>query len=319
MRDRILIADDEEQVRSFLAIFVKDLNYDLIFAEDGVQALDLIRKENPDLVLMDINMPGINGIDVCRQVKSDARLCLIPVVLITSLDDIESRVMGLSAGADDFFSKPFEQSELRARIRSLLTLKRHTDELERVEAVITSLALCVEAKDPYTAGHCERLSHYAVGLGKILGLSGLELRALKLGGILHDIGKIAIPDTILLKPSSLTLDERDVIEKHPDTGAHLCQPLKTLSDVIPVIKHHHEKWNGSGYPTRLKGEEIPVTARIVAVVDVFDALHTERSYKPAFSVEESIRILSDETDKGFWDPDVVRQFCGFIGEKGPKF
>lgn len=309
---RILIADDDEAVRIYMQSFLKGDRYRLFFARDGDEAIATAEKERPDLILLDVDMPGASGVQVCKQIKSNPQLRMIPVVLVTSMSDLASRVEGLAAGADDFFSKPFEPTELLTRIRSLLTLKHYTDQLEHAEKVIASLALCVEAKDTYTGGHCERLSQYAVNLGRQMGLADRELRALRLGGILHDLGKIAVPDAVLLKPGPLTPEEWKIMRNHPVRGIELCLPLQSLETVIPAIKHHHERWNGSGYPDHLKGEDIPFTARIMAVIDVYDALRTRRSYKPALSKEDSLRILHKEVEYGFWDPRIVEFFLQSI-------
>lgn len=305
---KILVADDEEGIRTFLGDFLKEHHYAPVLARDGREAITLVEKERPDLILLDVDMPGRSGIDVCKFVKSTPHLRLTPVVMITGHNDIKSRVAGLAAGADDFFSKPFDQQELSARVKSLLVLKHYINEMEHAESVITSLALCVEAKDAYTAGHCERLAMYGEKLARKIGLTESEIHAVRLGGILHDLGKIAVPDAILLKPGPLTPEERKTIETHPMRGTQLCEPLKTFEKIIPVIKHHHEKWNGTGYPDRLKGEAIPVTARIMAIVDVYDALRSKRSYKSALPLKETLKILEEETAKGYWDPHLVKEF-----------
>ncbi|OHB76191.1 MAG: hypothetical protein A2Z34_05740 [Planctomycetes bacterium RBG_16_59_8] len=304
----VLIADDDEGVRTYLTQFLAQNRYEPIVAADGREAYEMALAQHPDLILLDVQMPGLDGIEVCRRLKRRSGERYTPIVLVTSLVDLGSRVAGIAAGADDFFSKPFEATELLARIRSLLTLKSAIDELEHAEAVITSLELCVEARDPYTGGHCERLSHYAVDLGKRVGLTERELRTVRLGGLLHDLGKIAVPDNILLKPGPLTDDEWLVIRRHPGRGKDLCDPLKSFGEIALIIRHHHEKWNGSGYPDGLKGEGIPINARIVGIVDAFDALRTRRSYKPSFPLEETMRILRDETEKGLWDPDLMNHF-----------
>jgi putative two-component system response regulator len=205
-------------------------------------------------------------------------------------------------GADDFLSKPYNRLELLTRVRSLLKLKRHTDELEHAETVLFTLALSVEAKDPYTNGHCHRLSRLSVVLGEKLGLPPEQLKALHRGGILHDLGKIGIPDAILLKPGPLTDVERAVIMEHPIIGERICAPLRSLRLVLPIIRHHHEHWDGSGYPDGLAGEAIPLTARILQCVDIYDALVTERPYRPAYDREQARAVMREETARGWWDP-----------------
>ena len=199
-------------------------------------------------------MGAMSGVELCARIKGDPRWALLPVIIITSLNDLEARVAGLGAGADDFFGKPFELFELRARVGALLRVKTLLDQLERAESVITTLGATIEARDVYTSGHCERLVEYADGLGRALGVSEPLRRALRLGGYLHDLGKVAVPDSILLKPGRLTPEEREQINRHPAVGADLVRGLHTLDDVRPIIRHHHERWNGSGSPDGLAGE-----------------------------------------------------------------
>jgi putative two-component system response regulator len=244
--------------------------------------------------------------------KSDGRTILIPVVLITSLQATEERITGIEAGADDFLSKPFNRQELLTRVRSLLKLKRHTDELENAETVLFTLALSVEAKDPYTNGHCDRLARYSVALGRKLGLDEEYLKALHRGGILHDVGKIGIPDAILLKPGQLTSEERLVIQEHPAIGERICAPLKSLRLVLPIIRHHHERFDGSGYPDRLAGEAIPLMARVLQVVDLFDAFTTQRPYKPAYKLDHAFALMREETARGWWDARLVETFIALV-------
>jgi putative two-component system response regulator len=215
---------------------------------------------------------------------------------------------GIKVGADDFLSRPLDRSELLARVRSLLKLKQRTDELERAESVLFSLARSIEGKDPYTHGHCERLSDYSARLGEHLNLPEDQLIALRRAGIVHDVGKIAVPDAILLKPASLTADEWKLIREHPVVGERICAPLKSFRFVLPIIRHHHEKFDGSGYPDGLRGEEIPVTARVLQVVDVYDALTTDRPYKKAFSITDALQTMKEEVAKGWWDPHIFDQF-----------
>jgi len=240
--------------------------------------------------------------------KSNPETRLTPVVLVTALSATEDRVHGIKAGADGFLSKPFDHSELLAHVRSLLSLKAYTDELERAESVLFALARSIEGKDPYTEGHCERLSDYSARLGKRVGLAEEQITALRRAGIVHDIGKVAVPDAILLKPARLTPEEFRIVQEHPVVGERICAPLKSFRFVLPIIRHHHEKLDGSGYPDGLKGEEIPLTARILQIVDVYDALATQRPYKRALSNAETLEIMEDETKKGWWDPHIFGEF-----------
>jgi len=228
--------------------------------------------------------------------------------MITGLGDEKDKVEALESGTDDFLNKPFNFTELLPRLRSLLRMKFLNEELDSAENVIYALARAIEAKDKYTQGHTERVSSYARQLGERLKLPSQDLSALYSGGILHDVGKIGIPDSILNKPAKLTEEEFDLIKKHPLIGAQICQPLQSVRNVIPIIRHHHEKMDGSGYPDGLKGEEIPLLARIMAIVDVYDALTTERSYRRALSPDESLGILFSEADKGWWDKELLVEF-----------
>jgi putative two-component system response regulator len=314
-RTHILVVDDNALDRELLKDMLGAEGYQIITAQDGEEALEKIAEEPPDLILLDVIMPRIDGYGVCRQIKSDSRTILIPVVMITSLQATEERITGIEMGADDFLSKPYNRQELLTRVRSLLKLKRHTDELENAETVLFSLALGVEAKDPYTNGHCERLARYSVTLGKQLGLTGEYLKALHRGGILHDVGKIGIADAILLKPGRLTAEERAVMETHPAIGERICAPLKSLRLVLPIIRHHHERYDGSGYPDGLKGETIPLTARILQIVDLFDAFTTRRPYKRAFTLEETFKLMRSETDKGWWDGRLAEAFIRLVQDE----
>jgi len=224
-------------------------------------------------------------------------------------------VRGIEAGADDFLSKPLYPEELFARVKSLLKLKEFTDELENAEAVLVALALGIESRDPYTGNHCERLAHYAADLGHHIWLDGDSIIALKRGGYLHDLGKVSIPDDILKKGTRLTPEEWDIMKQHPEIGETICRPLKSFRNVLPIIRHHHEHWDGSGYPDRLTGYDIPLLARVLQVVDVYDALRTARPYKPALTHEEAKRTMMDESSKGLWDPNLVPEFFAMLKKK----
>jgi putative two-component system response regulator len=308
----ILVVEDDARIRDVLAEHLTDLSYAVLSAASAEEALQRLEDTTPDLVLTDVHMGGMSGIDLCAKLKGDQRFQLTPVIILTGQSDLEARVAGLAAGADDFFAKPFDLLEIRTRVAALLRVKFLLDQLERAESVITTLGLTIEARDPYTAGHCERLARYAVGLGRALDVDEAMLKALWLGGFLHDLGKIAVPDRVLLKSGPLDLEERTVIQTHPVIGADLVHGMRTLDDVRPIIRHHHERLNGSGYPDGLKGEEIPLGARIMAVVDVYDALCTARPYKPALSHDVAIDILLRETEAGSWDPRIVRTFIAMF-------
>jgi len=314
-RARILIAEDDAAMRELLTAMVEDLGHDAIAVPDGAAALGTIAAQPPDLVLSDVNMPRINGFKLCRRLKADPATRLIPVVLITGIGD-GHKIEGIEAGADDFLGKPFSAGELRARIRSLLRMKSFLDDLESAEAVLCTLGKSIEAKDPHTEGHCERLAEYSVSLGRTIGLEEEELAALRRGGYLHDLGKVAVAEAILLKPGPLTPGEWDVIKKHPIIGEEICRPLRSLQTVRPIIRHHHERQDGSGYPDGLRGEAVPVAARILQVVDVFDALTMDRPYRQALPQATALEILEREVQEGWWDLRIVRAFRHMLNGKG---
>jgi putative two-component system response regulator len=311
-RPTILVVEDEPHIRDVLSGLLGALGYRLLMAASAEQALDALNVVSPDLVLTDVHLGAMSGIELCARLKADPRYELMPVVILTAVGDLEARVAGLAAGADDFFTKPVEFVELRTRLGALLRVRLLLGQLERAEAVITTLALTIEARDPYTLGHCDRLSRYAVAVGEALGLDAEMVRSLRLGGYLHDLGKIAVPDGILLKPGPLDPVEYERIRAHPGAGSDLVLGLRSMELVRPIMRHHHEKWDGSGYPDGLKGEAIPLGARIISVVDVFDALHTDRPYKAALPRSEAVSTLIRETDAGYWDPRVVETFLEIL-------
>ena len=314
----ILVADDEEANRELLSEILSAEGFRVAVAVDGAAALEEFKQASPDLVLLDVMMPRLSGFEVCRQLKASAETCLTPIILTTSLSAKEDRVAGIQAGADDFLTRPIDKLELLARVRSLLRLKAHTDELERAELVLFALARSIEAKDVYTQNHCDRLAEYAVRLGKQIGLPADQIVALRRGGIVHDIGKVAVPDAILLKPGKLTEDEWRVMREHPVVGERICAPLKSFGLVLPIIRHHHERLDGSGYPDGLKGEQVPVTARVLQIVDVYDALTTTRPYRQALSTAEALEIMEAEVKKGWWDDIIFREFARLMTSSAPR-
>jgi putative two-component system response regulator len=315
MKATILIADDEETNREILTEMLAPEGHRLLCAKDGNQALDVIHGNPIDLALLDVMMPGKTGFEVCRTVKSDPDTRFLPVVLVTGLSRPEERIEGITCGADDFLNKPVNYQELLARTRSLLRLKEFTNELENAETVLFSLALSIEAKDPYTKGHCDRLSEYSVAMGERLGLPHEQCVALRRAGVVHDIGKIGVPEHILLKKGPLTDEEWVIMKQHPAAGERICSPLRSFRLVLPIIRHHHEKLNGTGYPDGLKGDQIPYTARILQVTDVYDALTTDRPYRAALSREDALLIMRAEVARGWWEGALVDELEAYLIEQ----
>jgi putative two-component system response regulator len=304
----ILVADDQAANRELLEELLTAQGCKVITVPDGAAVVEELTHTQVDLVLLDVMMPHLNGFEVCEKIKNNPDTYLIPVIMITALSDKQDRLEGIKVGADDFLSRPVDRTELLARVGSLLKLKQRTDELERAESVLFSLARSIEGKDPYTHGHCERLAEYSARLGEHLQLPEEQLIALRRAGVVHDVGKIAVPDAILLKPGRLTAEEWTLIKEHPVVGERICAPLKSFRLVLPIIRHHHEKLDGSGYPDGLRGDAIPVTARVLQIVDVYDALTTDRPYKKAFSITDALQTIKEEVAKGWWDPQIFEQF-----------
>jgi putative two-component system response regulator len=303
---KLLVVDDYVPNANGMRDLLAAAGYCVRVAYNGEDALRLVAEEAPDLVLVDVVMPGMSGVDLCRELKARGGTRLTPVVLITASQDRNHRIAGLEAGADDFLGKPIDIQELRTRVRSLLRVKQLTDELESTEAIMTMLGHMVEARDPYTKGHCQRLAEYATALGAALDLDSSDLDTLERGAVLHDVGKIALPDTVLLKPGRLDPDELAMMREHPVVGDNLCRTVRSLERVRPIVRSHHERQDGRGYPDRLSGDDIPLLAQIVAVVDVFDALTTNRPYRTALSADAAYEIMLKEAAGG-WCPVKLAQ------------
>jgi putative two-component system response regulator len=309
---RILVVDDQPSIAGLMTQLLGARGYDVVSAASAEQAEAEVSRQMPDLILSDVMMPGKSGYDLCRALKDNPATRLIPFVLITGLTDSNDKVRGIEAGADDFLNKPVLAEELMARVKSLLRLKEFTDELETADSVLCTLGLIVEGRDPYTEGHCERLAVHAVDLGRHLGLDDDSIIALRRAGFLHDLGKIAVPDEILKKGSNLSPDEWKIMKLHPVTGENICKPLKSLRLVLPIIRHHHEHTDGSGYPDGLAGADIPLLPRILQVVDVYDALCTTRPYKPALSHEQAAQTMHEEAHRGLWDGELVAEYFSML-------
>ena len=314
-RPTILIVDDDSQNLKLLEGMLFSIDCELIKATNGIDTLSIVHKTTVDLILLDVMMPDMDGYEVCRQLKASEATRLIPVVLVTALDDREAKIKGIDSGADDFITKPPDKMELLARSKSLIKLKRLNDNLASIEYVLFSLARTVEAKDEYTKGHVERVSKLAMILGRKMELSETEMEALRFGGILHDIGKITIPEYILNKPGPLSTEETEVMKSHPVAGYNICLPLKkNLGNALEVIRQHHEKLDGSGYPDGLKNEEISSASRIMAVVDIYDALVTDRAYREGLTLERAVELLRKEANNKKLDGLVVEKLIEIVRE-----
>ncbi len=311
MADQILVVDDEPRVRAVVARLLEREGFAVREAESGEAALDDLERHSPDLILLDVSLPGMSGFDVCRTVRRRTSCELLPIALVTGTSDSVSRIRGLEAGADEFVSKPFEPEVLIARIRSLLRVKRLTDQLERTENVIFAIARTVEARDAYTDAHLWRMAEYSRTMAAALGASDEDCRYAWYGGLLHDIGKIGIGDDVLRKPGALTEAEFAEIRRHPDLGAGIVSSLRFAPVVAPIVRGHHERWDGRGYPQGLRGERIPFAARIVAVADAWDAMTTDRPYRPALPREEAERRLRRGSGEQ-WDPTMVGTFLDLL-------
>lgn len=310
---RLLLVDSLEINRRLAKGMLRSAGqYEFFEAATGRAALDILERQPIDLVILDLMMPDISGPEFCRRLKGNRKTHLLPILMITSMQGPEHEVLGIDAGADEYLTKPLHPSVLRARVRALLRHKSAIDSLDEAETILFALAQAVEARDSYTAEHCQRLATYSVALGVALGLSRPELVALYRGGFLHDIGKVSIPDSILHGSKRLSEDEWVIMKQHTTRGEEICRPMRSLAPVLPIIRSHHEKWDGSGYPDGLAGENIPLLARILQIVDIFDALITERTYKRAFSVEEATAVLEEEVTRGWRDPELVSLFISLL-------
>jgi putative two-component system response regulator len=306
------VVDDHPTSRASAVSLLTLEGYEVLEAENGQAALEQIRNNTVDLILLDVMMPDIDGYEVCRHLKQDEQTRLLPIVFITALTDRRARLKGIEVGADDFLSKPFDPLELSARVKSLVRQRRLNEDLDHASQMLFSLARTIERRDPNTGDHCERLVNLGQAFGKFLRLSRQDIHIVKWAGYLHDIGKIGIPDAVLLKTGPLTPAEQVIMRQHVLIGEQICQPLRTMRGVIPVIRHHHERWDGSGYPDRLVGDQIPFLVQVFQLVDIYDALTHERPYKPALSSQESLSIMLAEVEKGWRNPDLMQQFTHFI-------
>jgi len=312
---RVLIVDDESMHRALEKEVLGDEQFTITEASNGEEALARLHEQEFDVVLADKRMPGMDGDMLCRRIRGNPGLALLPVLMVTGSNSREDLLKSLDCGANDFIRKPYNPLELVARTRNFAAHKRITDQLENAETLLFALARMVEARDEHTGNHCSRLAHTSVVLGKALGLEGDELTALRRGGVLHDIGKLGIPDSILLKNGPLDDEEWAVMRSHTVIGAELLGGMKSMQLTLPIVRSHHERWDGGGYPDGLKGEDIPLLARIFQVADIYDALAHERPYKAATSHDRIAEILEEEVRRGWRDPEITALFLEILRQR----
>lgn len=310
-RAKVLAVDDSAENLRLLQALLSVAGYEVVTAANGKEALVKVAMESPDLIILDAMMPKLNGFEVCTLLKSEEETRLIPVVLITPVEELGYKVRGFEAGVDDFLHQPINRAEFLAMVKCLVQAKHLNDELVNIENTILALAKAIEAKDPYTEGHVDRVSSYAVNLGREIGFSQWEQRLLRRAAILHDVGKIGVSESVLLKPGPLTEEEFDQVKIHPILGERICEPLRQDRLILQVVRHHHERYDGKGYPEGLAGEGIPLAARIMAVVDAYDALTSDRPYRGRLTPEQALRVLRDEAGKQL-DPGLALAFISMV-------
>lgn len=311
---RILVVDDNIQNVELLEAILISNDYDIYKAYSGEDALRIIEEVAPHVILLDIMMPGMNGYDVCKRIKDNIVTRFIPIVMLTALNSLDDRVKGIEAGADDFISKPFHKTELLARVKSLVRIRGLVKDLESAQNVLFSLAVALDCNDPYTHGHSQRVSTLSGKLARFIGLSQNEEQQITDAGILHDIGKIATDKGILHKPGVLDGMEYEHIKEHPVAGEKICAPLHFAKPLLPIIRNHHERFDGTGYPDALRGNEIVIGARIITIADVYDALTSMRPYRRGMPNKVALEVMNDEVRRGYWDPDIFGAFFKMMQE-----
>ncbi len=321
----VLIVDDEDAGRETLQSILEGEGYQLQMAENGPQAIEKAKKFLPDVILLDVMMPGMTGFEVCQSIRNDPEIAEIPIVMLTALDDHDSLLTALKAGADDFISKPFDRYELRARLLGITRLNRYKKLIQErtklqeanarllaaYEATIETLSQAMDLRDRETEGHSRRVAELTVKLAQASGMCEDDLVHLRRGALLHDIGKLGIPDSILHKPDRLTNEEWIIMRRHPQFAYNMLYPIEYLRPALDIPYNHHEKWDGTGYPRGLKGKDIPLAARLFAIIDVWDALTSDRPYRPAWSRQEARTYIRDQSGRHF-DPQIADLFFKVI-------
>jgi putative two-component system response regulator len=316
-RPSVLVVDDLWSNLELMEAIFTNAGFEVFSALDASSALSIFETNKIDIAILDVMMPGMDGFELCRTLKSMAGKNFFPIVLLTALTDRQSRITGLECGADDFISKPFDAAALTIKVRSLMKLKALQDELEHSENVILTLAVAMEARDPYTRGHSTRVGDISVAFASFLGFGRKEQEQMRKAGILHDIGKIGVSTDLLCKDGKLTGDELEAVKRHTVIGEEICKPLVSVRGILPAIRSHHERWDGTGFPDGLRGEEIPVSARMLAIADSFDAMVSRRPYRHGRAASTVIGVFNDEKDSGQWDPKLVDHFVEMIARMDP--
>jgi putative two-component system response regulator len=306
-RSVLVIDDFDLNLETMRSLLERD-GYGVVTARRGAEALEILGRSPVDLVILEMLLPDMDGVEFCRRIRANRRTELVPVLLLSGVQAIEQEIAGIGSGADSFLARPFHPEVLTARVRSMLRHKAMVDRLEESETILLALAQTVEQRDNKMAGHCERLAALGVAMGMAMELPPSHLLALHRGAYLHDIGKIGMPDAVLFKKGPLNEDEWTLMRTHTIKGEAICRPMKCLGPVLPIIRNHHERWDGSGYPDGLAGQNIPLLARVLQLADIYDALTAARSYKVAMSPAEALRVMQEETDRGWHDPDLMRTF-----------
>jgi putative two-component system response regulator len=313
-RARVLIIDNHEHSR----LAAKDLlaldGYEVIESDGAEDVADMVTQMRPDLILLDVMMPRLQGFEVCERLKTDEETKAIPVILMAIADEPRLRQRCKQVGGDDLLFKPLKRLELSSRTRSLIDQKRLSEGLDQIEQVLFAIAKAIENRYPDNENSCTRLADLARSFGAYLGLSPEDIQNLRYAAYLHDIGTIGIPDEVLFKQGELTQQEREIIQRHVVIGEEICQPLPNGAGVLPIIRHHHERLDGSGYPDRLVGDAIPWLARVFQILDIYVALTSKRPHKESFSSERALAILETEAERGWRDRSLVTSLIAFLGQ-----
>lgn len=312
---RVLLVDDDPLQRALATEILEPPHYQVDAVAGGIDAMACLETHTYDVILLDQHMPDVSGDDVCRHVRQVLGDAMLPIIVVTGSSSADQLERSFAAGATDFIRKPYQATELVARIESAVSRKRLTDQLDSAEEVMFALARMVEARDGETGDHCTRLAELAVRFGRALGLAPEQLLALRRGGVLHDIGKLGIPDRVLLKRGPLDDAEWTIMRTHPLIGDRLCASLRSLHLTAPIVRSHHERWDGSGYPDGLVGEQIPLLARVFQLCDIFDALTNARAYKPGMPTAAALEIMQGECDRGWRDPALMRTFRELVASQ----